>query len=401
MMDLKYIIKRVIIGTLIALAVMFIKQNVYAYEWETEVDTLQDTSSINFTNTAYLSVAFNMNPSYPLAASNSQTSFGPTQGIYGGNYLSNLIPIYYNSLTYDLSGFSFESDTYYKIIIPIAYNSTVFTDLTSNFNTEKILDSNTYSFNNENWSVYSASFAFGVSNDIEINATYPEYMYFSIIFSGSQPVTDLKLYINGNTNTSHTLTAFNTISDSNYLFKTKFTCTAPVNSRDCTYYTRRGYKPFLYTTGVGPDGCQGSGCYLDGQDVADNTSTDIKDQIGQIIDGQFTDDLNLPDLNGGGRKFGDNEYSVQDLLVMPLEFIKKLTTNDTCSPLSVPVPGLSGTMQLPCLSAFASSMLGANIVDLIKLILGCILGFKILVALYNSILHILSPDHLLYVDDIF
>lgn len=402
MKSLKYIIKRIIIGTGIALAVMFVKQNVYAYEWETSVDAPIDISNYNFGYASLTSSLFrSKTPSYPETTNNLQTNFTSTGSINSLSYSSNVIPFYYNTIYLNTGGYTFESDTYYKLVIPIAYNSTVFTDLSTNFNTDKILDPTTYSFNNPNWSVYSASFAYGVSNDIENNQTFPEYMYFSIIFSGSQSVNDLTLYINGSNTISHTVTAFNTISDSNYLFKTNFTCSTFSTSATCGYYTQRGYKPFLYTTGVGPDGCHGSGCYLDGQDIADSTSMDIKDQIGQIIDGQFTDDLNLPDLDGGGRKFGDNEYSVQDLLVMPLEFIKKLSTSDSCNPLDVPVPGLNATMSLPCLTTFASSMLGSNIVDLIKLILGCILGFKILTALYNSILHILSPDHLLWVDDIF
>lgn len=403
MRDFKYIIKRVIIGTLIALAVMFVKQNVYAYEWETSVDSPIDISNYNFGYASLTSSLFrSKTPSYPETTNNLQTNFTSTGSINSLSYSSNVIPFYYNTIYLNTGGYTFESDTYYKLVIPIAYNSTVFTDLSTNFNTDKILDPTTYSFNNPNWSVYSASFAYGVSNDIEENQTFPEYMYFSIIFSGSQSVNDLTLYINGSNTISHTVTAFNTISDSNYLFKTNFTCSTFSTSATCGYYTQRGYKPFLYTTGVGENGCQGDGCYLDGNDIINNSSSDIKTAIDSIINGQFTEDLEFPYMNGGGRPFGSNEHSLQELLALPFEWLRTFVTDDNvCSGITLPLPGLSGQFTLPCLSAFMSSIFGSTFVIYLKMIIGVILGFKIIYALYRSVIHILSPDHLIWVDDIF
>ena len=67
MRDIKYIIKRIIIGTGIALAIMFIRQNVYAYEWETSNDTQIPTTDysvlVGYNLSRYWSTSA---PSYPV-----------------------------------------------------------------------------------------------------------------------------------------------------------------------------------------------------------------------------------------------------------------------------------------------------------------------------------------------
>ena len=67
MRDIKYIIKRIIIGVGIALAMMFIKQNVYAYEWETANDTQIPTTDYSVAVSKRTSHRFSMNPSYSLS----------------------------------------------------------------------------------------------------------------------------------------------------------------------------------------------------------------------------------------------------------------------------------------------------------------------------------------------
>lgn len=404
MKDLKYIIKRIIIGTGIVLAVMFMKQNVFAYEWTTEGDEQISTSQkylgVNFYyNNSYIN---NSNPSYPWTATGNNT----TQGFYSGNesgyaggtrYISSSKGDYFfTGLVVDLGTLVFEPNLNYYVVVPLGYNSS---DLLS-YNNDKLLDSSIYTSNSNYVTITNASFSVGSPNDVESSSTYNSLIYFKIFFNVSQELTDLDLYINFNpalssNRQSITYTAYKTTTFNNYLFKFGNGCTS-ISCSPSTYYSNRFYKPFLYTW---------AGSIIpapaDGNDIASDVSSDIKTQIQDIIDGQFTDDLNFPYLNGGGRTFGDNTYTLQDLLIMPLNFVQKLTSSDTCSPLTVPVPGLNATMQLPCLSTFASSMLGQQIVDMIKLIVGCILGFKILTALYNSILHIFDPQHLLWVDDIF
>lgn len=404
MKDLKYIIKRIIIGTGIALAVMFMKQNVFAYEWTTEGDvqlsTIDNPITIyRFYNNSYSSSS----PSFPFTASgnNDTVTFPRTaeSGSTNGSFY-NVSPAgsyYVTGLTLYFNGFVFEPNINYYIVYPIAYNP----DYSSlSYNNDVLLDSSSYSSSSNYVTISSASYSTGSLNDVEVSSAYPNIMYFKIFFSTSEEINNLMLYINTdgigtNNRKSITYSSYNTTSFNDYLYRYNNGCTSYSSCSPLRYYTR-SYKPFVYTWAgsITP-------APADGNDIASDVSSDIKTQIQDIIDGQFTDDLNFPYLNGGGRTFGDNTYTLQDLLIMPLNFVQKLTSSDTCSPLTVPVPGLNATMQLPCLSTFASSMLGQQIVDMIKLIVGCILGFKILTALYNSILHIFDPQHLLWVDDIF
>lgn len=398
MRDIKYIIKRIIIGTGIALAVMFMRQNVFAYEWETEGDINIDLSSVSIRRQwKYL------NPegtnSYPktLNLTSASRSFNGSSGGSSpvpnvSSYYDVVGSVYLVSDSYTIP-YNFEPNINYYLIIPYGYSSQYYDS--DSYNNDYLLESSTYSSNHSSVIISSASFSFGSSNDLGNNdlSYFPFIYYFKINFTVTDSLSSITFYLGDSSINSITFTGFNTTSFNSYLIKNKFTCT---QYRNCvTYYQDKPYKPFLYEWGgsIIP--------IVDGNDVSSSVSSDIKTQIEDIIDGQFSENLDFPYLNGGGRSFGDNDFTMQDLLIMPLNFIQKLTTTDTCTPLTVPVPGLSGTMQFPCISTFMSSILGQQIVDMIKLIVGCILGFKILTALYNSVLHIFSPDHLLWVDDIF
>lgn len=420
MKSLKYIIKRIIIGTGIALAVMFIKQTAFAYEWETSSDTNIDLTNYTIISSIETSNGVNLvnsslrcPPSYPInttqaniaqsfSSGTSSGSFNSSSGIY--SIRSQVSTQFQNRWYVSFGSYEFSPDTYYKVIIPLGYNNTVYTSLSDNVNEPKLLDSSIYSFSEESFSVYSASFAFGVQNDLENNSTFPNYLYFNIIFSTNetnhQPLT---LYINGDSTITHSLTNFNVISDNNYLFKTDYSRTACATSYGGGYYSNRFYKPFLYTTQTGSDGCTGDGCYLDGNESLQQTADDIKTQIDNIINGQFTEDLQFPNLNGGGRPFGTNDKSLQELLLMPIEWLRTLVLDDTvCTGVNIPVPGFSSsTMTLPCLTPFVTNIFGNDFVIYLKAILGVVLGFNIIYALYRSVIHILSPDHFLWIDDIF
>lgn len=407
MKDIKYIIKRIIIGTGIALALMFIRQNVYAYEWTTEGDVLVDTSSINTALSTYSArKTFYTSPTYTYNIPISRLGIAQFTGdsIYY-NYSNTasydsgtIVPLLYTGFDIYFPSITFEPDVNYYVIVPFPSSANWFSSMSQNVNEDKMLDSSTYS-GSSGVTVSAASFSWNIDNPFnEGTSLIPSIVYWKIFFTVSEEISNIHIYI-GDIDTTHTfpVTAYNTYSSNNWLLRTNYnsSCTSFNANRTCYYYTQNRFKPLLYTH------IQGSIVPDDGNNVAADISTDIKTQIQQIIDGQFSEDLDFPYLNGGGRTFGDNEYSLQDLLLMPINFIQKLTTDDTCTPLTVPVPGLTGNMQLPCASSFATSILGQQIVDMIKLIIGCILGFKILTALYNSILHIFSPQHLLYVDDIF
>lgn len=409
MRDIKYIIKRIIIGIGIATAMMFIRQNVYAYEWETEGDEQITYSYYKGTRYFFTSSVPNRpsSVSYPKTLDSSSatvgnytttdtTASGTPSGFIYGNYAC-IGPYYDYGDIFDFTGIEFTPNNNYYVIIPYAYNNDTFTSVSSNVNENLVLDPTTYTSNSNFTTITSASLVFGVTNDLENNSSYPYYYYWKISFIVSDTVNDLIFYIGDPTAKTITYSAFNTTTFNNYLLKSKLLKDTYASSGVCSYRPEHYYKPFVYSHVAGsifP--------IEDGNTVASDVSSDIKTQIDEIVNGQFTADLELPYLNGGGRPFGQqNDYSLQDLLILPLNFIQQLSTSEVCTPVTLPLPGLNGNMEMPCLSSFATSIVGEQIVDLVKLIIGCILGFRILTALYNSVIHIFDPQHLLYVDDIF
>ena len=194
--DIKYIIKRIIIGTGIALAIMFIKQNVYAYEWETSADVQVYDESRFFVNANGIFPNFS-SFTYPSTWSSSSISQNFAVGSHAGDYNSaNLIsrgtpiPFLINNLQVYLFNVSLTAGQRYKLIIPWAYNDNIYTSLSNNVNEEFIFDSSSYSFNYESITLNSASLAFGVENDLQDNANYPYYLYFNIQFTPTEDITN-------------------------------------------------------------------------------------------------------------------------------------------------------------------------------------------------------------------
>lgn len=401
MKDIKYILKRIIIGTGIALAIFFIRQTVFAYEWTTEGDEQISTVGVGVPFSRYYNSSSGSGTTYPKTISGS--SYGSPFNLnsesgyaYNNDTSFNYVhgPYYVIAYKQNLSGITFESGKHYYVIIPLAYKSAMFTNQDTNLNETVVLDSSTYTSNSENIVIDSASFASGVENDIEQNNNYPFYLYFKINFHATADVDDLILYINGDSTSSITYTAFNTTSFDDYLFIFNNQCTS-VKSSCYNPVSQRTYKPFVYShlpESIIPDGNVGLAGVTD----------DIKNQINNIVNGEFSDDLSFPHVfDGSGLSFGD--YTFQDLLLMPLNWLKTIFTNtNTCTGITLPFPGVSNrTFTLPCASTFLTMFLGENLFFIVQLFIACTLGFKILYALFKSAIHIFSPDHFIWVDDIF
>ena len=407
MRDIKYIIKRIIIGVGIALAMMFIRQNVYAYEWETSSDVPIDTSSYQFVSNIQVSIGrypatgslqCPSNGNYPIITQASNINANFAIGTDSGDYVSTtgiqnartqLSTMYHDRWYVSFGTYEFQPNTLYKVIIPLAYNSNVFTSMLDNVNESKILDDTIYSFSDESFDVYSASYSFNTTNDIEENnSTFPTYMYFSVLFSTTAINENaLTLYINGDTDIIHSLTAFNTISDSNYLFRPNWNRTTCATSF-YGQYSNRFYKPFLYTTSTEADNW-----YIDGNDFITSGTSDIKDAIDEIVDGTFSSDELFPYLNNGGVVYGDNEYTLQDLLLVPLNFLKAFVKNDDeCIGPTIPLPiGANNSFVLPCATQFFGTIFSSTFILSIKSIFGVVFGCIIIINLYNDINVILSP----------
>lgn len=412
MRDIKYIIKRIIIGVGIALAIMFIKQNVYAYEWETSADVpiFDENRIMVFTYGVFPNQTTSF--SYPVTYSSSQNNQNFAVGSHAGALPSSAsiverqtpMPMTIQNFQVYLFGVSLSANQRYKLIIPMAYNDTIYSSLSSNVNETLILDASTYSTNNNFININSGSLAFGVENDIQDNANYPYYLYFNIQFTPTEDITnqDIIIYINGDSTTfTATVTSLNNFTFSNnipYLLKSNKINVGSGYVGESSKWTNNFYKPFVYTTSQNADNW-----YIDGNDIVASGSNDIKSKIDEIINGQFTEDLEFPHIfGGGGLSFGEQEYTLQDLLIMPINFFRSLVSSDvSCQPIAIPVPGLTGNFYLPCMQTFAVSFIGQQLVDIIKLLLGCYIGFDIVFKVYNAIQRMLDPNEkLIYFDDI-
>lgn len=394
---MKNIIKRIFIGVSIGLILMFARFKVYAYEWTVEGDEYINPKAVTITD--YVSFG-NMNiSSFPASSSTISTDItfsssagsGSINSSYSNQYSqTRTLPIFYGAIDVKLTSnsLSFEEGKYYKIIVPMGYSSNIFSSLSNNVNEEIVLDSSTYSVSNSNLSIYSASLSFGVDNDMDSDTTFTKYLYFSIIFYCNTSFTTsssnrINFYINSsNVPLTCTATALNTYTcDKPYLFKTNLNNTT-------SYYTHRFYKPFLYQTiptSIIPD----PNASIHG------VTSDIKSQIDDIIDGTFSGDFDFSSINTGDSPFGDSDYTLQDLLLVPINFVKSIATNyDICSGVSIPIPGFNSSFTLPCMTSFMSGIFGSNFVAMIQSILGCVVCIRILGWLYNDILNAIDPKYL-------
>lgn len=395
MKSLKYIIKRIIIGTGIALAIMFIKQNVYAYEWEAQGDQQLDFVTDNYPvlSQYWIYTRSSSSPSYPISFNSSfDRATGPSLfGVYASDIsLSRLVgPSMVTAITMDFDNYVFQPDTYYYVVIPYGYNSNNFSSLSSNFNGYDLTESSTYSINNGN--ISSVVFSFGSDNDYELTNDYSYLMYFKILFTVSEQTSDVIITIGDTSSKTATFTAFNTTTFKDYIWKYNLTCNSYTSST-CSSKNSSTFTPLLYTGTPGAP-------IIDGNDYISDSTTDIKTKIGEIINGTFSEDLDFPYLNGGGRPFGDNEYTLQDLLIVPLNFAKSIAENyDTCVGVEIPVPGFNTNFTLPCISTFITGFAPGTFITMIKTIFGCVISFNLLLGLYRDVQTALSPKDAIYLD---
>lgn len=241
MRDIKYIIKRILIGVGIALAMMFIKQNVYAYEWTTEGDEPLSVVGYGMANNIFY-MNYGRRDSagnYPLTISGSSVSYGFYQTDESGTgtgTVSNLNrvygPTYITGLKLSLLNYPFTTGNSYYAIFAFGYDTDALTSISNNFNEEKILESSTYSAINslgtvnENVVIDSVGFVFGSNNDIENNSSWPYIYYYKVNFHVTSDTNDVMFLINSGQNQNVTYTAYNTTTFDNYLTKFNFTCTS-------------------------------------------------------------------------------------------------------------------------------------------------------------------------------
>lgn len=135
----------------------------------------------------------------------------------------------------------------------------------------------------------------------------------------------------------------------------------------------------------------------------------IINQNGQIIDNtnstnQKLDDLNKnltdetsPNLNGLQNSAGWLKPGpVDSILNLPLSLLNNLTTNlsKSCSPISLPLPFVDKTLELPCLNSIYNKINGVNVfLNSIGVIASAFLIYEYLRKLYIRIDKILNFDN--------
>ena len=393
---MKNIIKRIFIGVAIGLILMFVRQNVYAYEWTTENDVLQTTSEASV-RLYYTNGNSSSRPTYPLTS-----SMGIVDPITNGNYgsiTSKMQGYFVNGFTVSFRS-ELEAGTYY-MILGGGYDSQYFSG-DSTLNEDYLLDSSSYSSGNNNISIDSVSFSRGTTNEFQTSTTFPDMLYFKVYFTLTEDYSSTTdgplIFILGNSDTINdklVFTSYGVTSNSHWLYRFNNSCTAWSSSGSCGNSYYKFYTPLVYSHSY-------SDIYPNANDLLQDTSDDIKSQIDNIINGEFSDDLSFPHVfDGSGLSFGN--YTFQDLLLLPLNWLRSIFTNtSSCNGISLPFPGLANhTFVLPCASSFVTAFLGEELFFLLQLFISCTLGFKILYALWKSCLHIFSPDHFVWVDDIF
>ena len=394
---MKNIIKRILIGVAIGTILMFIRQNVYAYEWTTEGDELQTITEPSV-RMYYTTGNQSSEPSYPFTASMSIVD--PITNGNNGSITHKMQGYFVNGFTVSIRS-ELEAGTYY-LILGGGYKSQNFSG-DDTINESYLLDSSSYSVNESNFTIDSVSFSRGTSNEFVTNSSsYPDMLYFKVLFTLSEDYSSTTdgpiIFTLGNVSTSSdklVFTSYGVTSNNHWLYRFNNSCTSWDSSGSCGTSYYKFYNPQLYSHDYGsiiPDGNAGLSGVTD----------DIKNQINNIVNGEFSDDLSFPHVfDGSGLSFGD--YTFQDLLLMPLNWLKTIfTTTDTCTGVTLPFPGVANhTFVLPCASSFVIAFLGENLFFLLQLFISCTLGFKILYSLWKSCLHIFSPDHFIWVDDIF
>lgn len=405
--DIKYIIKRILIGAGIALLLGFINQNVYAFEWTTTEDEYIYTSNNVGLSYSYLSFYSSRSPSYPY----SQTSL-----LNGTNFNNNILSCSSTTISdvnycigmagdengatssfygpYNFLGFeyTFTNTTLpagnYYIILSGAYNNILNANYVTDFeyNEDLLLDSSTYSVNTNNINIKSVLFSSNVDNTIIYGNYWDKIFYFKIYFEVLEEVSNFKFTIGDLSTQTGVLSSFNNSTFENYLYRYNF---AAMN-----VYNRYSYifmYPMIYSHTPG--------------DIFPDFSTMVEDQLSEIDDeitsgiqnGEYTIQNDLDAFSGGGGgagiAFGNNNIS--DILTIPLQFLQRFNSDTTCEPLTIPLPKLNTNMSLPCMSTFFQGMFGAELFAIIQLILGVGVAFKVSMAFYYTILNILDPQRLI------
>lgn len=439
--DIKYIIKRILIGVGIALLLGFIKDNVYASEYNdllagnnTELidyryfgDVYVNDIYVNWYQSQYVVPVYNTsthtattpststsNGCYGLTRKNNYyASIGsndpynmpvyPSTPVLGANWggcsLSNTKYMTLGGIILDITNpnYIFEEGKYYKInmyYINEYSNSSRDSIVNNTINDPedlKVIVPNTME-------VYSMQYMTidyeqGPFTQVQnTTSSFYNWLLISIVLKTNQDTTNPVIYFGYNP--SSTLIS----GTSNYPESFTSSFNSPLlmynrnkgNSSWANAMNLNGVRPFIYEYTVENPSIQ----IPDFSSMVEDQLSDINDDITSGIEnGTYTPSNELDAFTGGGGgtgfAFGTNNIS--DILIVPLRFLQKFNSDTTCEPLQIPLPMIND-FEFPCISTFFVDFFGSDLYSMIQLILSCYVGLKICLAFYRLVLNILDPQ---------
>ena len=436
--DIKYIIKRILIGVGIALAIMFIKQNVYALvddpladqyntllefndsgssevviikdfyaNWRNNSGTYEYT--LPYENSNYSSCeGKTITSNYYRVSAYSMPSY-PSTSELGSNWSCSS----YSKRYVTLAGvkvtinYNFEKDKYYKINLwylkekegslpraPLENQSFLSNPPDINIKHNNIIED----FGGNYGSYTLLEGPYNQSSD----SSYYDWLGISYTFKVLEDTNQVVLWYGYNPNSTK-ITGVKTYP-SNFTSSTEsplfvYNTFESANSSNMPFANLTHTRPFIYEfdkeqfdidTGSGGSDYEFN-YFSDVQSSINDTILDINDEIygiNQVFDN------NLGVVNVGN-------YNIATLITFPINFLKTFNSDTICSPISINLPINNATISIPCFKDFFIGIFGENLLGIVQtLIMGSIALFLIF-DFYDFCMKILSPDGLItYEDDV-
>lgn len=122
------------------------------------------------------------------------------------------------------------------------------------------------------------------------------------------------------------------------------------------------------------------------QNAINNNTQAVNDLNDTISD----DDISGNGADGFFNNFQNNDHGLSSIITAPLSFIQNLSSS-TCSPISLTLPFVSETFNLPCMSTIYSANFG-NLLSLYRTIVFGIVAYYICVRIYALVKGFKDPQ---------
>lgn len=121
-----------------------------------------------------------------------------------------------------------------------------------------------------------------------------------------------------------------------------------------------------------------------------NAINDNTQAVNDLNDTISNDDISGNGADGFFNNFQNNDHGLSSIITAPLSFIQNLSSS-TCSPISLTLPFVSETFNLPCMSTIYSANFG-NLFSLYRTIIFGIVAYYICVRIYTLVKGFKDPQ---------